>query len=266
MFLLRHLEGILLSYRSDWGLPKNRSSFDLIEILTRKTALREVILTAQNHTKNFTRYVWPGASKYEIGISLRPRSYLSHATAAFLQGLLDKEYGAIYVNQEQSPKERGEGHFSQESIDRAFRKKQRQSRFIFSEGKNQYQLLNGKHTGNLAVETRDGHAITSVERTLIDLVVRPEYAGGAGKVLEAFKRAKRKASVDRIAEILNSLDYLYPYHQSIGFYAESAGFSLEALRILRQFPFEFDFHVAHGMTAPSYDGRWRVYFPRDLNG
>ena len=39
-----------------------------------------------------------------MALSLRPRSYLSHASALVLQGLTEQIPGTIYVNQEQSAK------------------------------------------------------------------------------------------------------------------------------------------------------------------
>ena len=55
-------------------------------------------------------------------------------------------------------------------------------------------LINGKHTGQLGVVSMKDDAgvefrVTGLERTLIDITVRPYYAGGVGEVLEAFRRA-----------------------------------------------------------------------------
>jgi len=57
--------------------------------------------------------------------------------------------------------------------------------------------------------------VTDLERTLIDIVVRPAYAGGVHQVLTAFVRSRPKVSLERIAKLLRRLDYIYPYQQAI---------------------------------------------------
>ncbi len=68
-------------------------------------------------------------------------------------------------------------------------------------------MLNGMHTGNLGVIKMSGPdgeklKITDVERTLIDITVRPEYAGGIHEVLKAYRLAKDKVSVNKLVAIL----------------------------------------------------------------
>jgi len=53
--------------------------------------------------------------------------------------------------------------------------------------------------------------VTDLERTLIDIAVRPAYAGGVRPVLTAYLRSRSKVSVDRIAKLLRRLDYVYPF-------------------------------------------------------
>ena len=75
--------------------------------------------------------------------------------------------------------------------------------------------------------------MTSLERTLIDATVRPGYAGGVATVLEAYRRASEALTVSRLIDTLRKLDYVYPYHQAIGFYMERAGFPTKQLAPLK---------------------------------
>ncbi len=89
-------------------------------------------------------------------------------------------------------------------------------------------LLSGKNTNQLAVkETRlpDGVivTVTDLERTLVDIVVRPAYSGGIAKVLEAYRAASKRVSVTRLATLLTRLDHAYPYRQAVGFCLEASG-------------------------------------------
>jgi hypothetical protein len=130
------------------------------------------------------------------------------------------------------------------------------------------RILNGKHTGRLGVveiepEDRGSELeVTNLERTLIDCVVRPAYAGGVSEVLAAFEASKGRLSVNSLCAMLRKLDYVYPYHQAIGFYLERAGFEESVLRLLDRFPIEFDFYLAHGMKNREFVPRWRLYVPK----
>ncbi len=93
---------------------------------------------------------------------------------------------------------------------------------------------------------------TNLERTLIDATVRPVYAGGVFEVRKAYELAKEKVSVNRLAALLQKLDYIYPYHQAIGFYLERAGYKVGLVSLLRRFPMEFDFYLAHDMGQTEY--------------
>jgi predicted transcriptional regulator of viral defense system len=69
-------------------------------------------------------------------------------------------------------------------------RKQRKSAFIVTHACTRITLLNGKHSDRLGVIQGTGPQgeqieLTDVERTLIDIMVRPAYAGGPKGVLEA---------------------------------------------------------------------------------
>ncbi len=100
-------------------------------------------------------------------------------------------------------------------------------------------LLSGKDTGRLGVQEVTGTQgetlkLTNLERTLIDITVRPVYAGGTGNVLYSYGRAIKNISVDRLAEMIEELDYIYPYHQAVGFYLQRAGLDLKSLSSLKE--------------------------------
>ena len=106
--------------------------------------------------------------------------------------------------------------------------------------------------------------MTDLERTLIDIVVRPFYAGGVGEVTKAYERAGSRASTNRLAALLRQLDYVYPYHQAVDFYLERSGvFTESAIELFRgKFEFEFDFYLTYQMKEVRYDHRWRLFVPK----
>ena len=141
-----------------------------------------------------TRYLLGKHSSYELALSLQRNTFLSHGTALAIHKAAASE-NTIYVNREQSPKDRAT-KIRQAGIRLAFRNKQRQSKYVFGHSGINYILLNGKYTGHAGVKrikTISGETlhVTDIERTLIDAVVRPSYAGGIENVAEAYLKEGR---------------------------------------------------------------------------
>ncbi len=186
-----------------------------------------------------------------------------------LHGLAKLTQKTIYVNAEQSQKQSPGAALTQEGIDRAFSGKQRQSNLIYSYDRLSVIMISGKHSNRLGVEEMAGPTaeiiqVTNLERTLIDIVVRPTYAGGAVQVLKAYKAAKDRVSVPRLLAVLKKLNYLYPYHQPIGFLMQQAGYPDKDLAPLHALGISHDFYLAHGMKQPEYSQYWRLFYPPNL--
>jgi hypothetical protein len=135
---------------------------------------------------------------------------------------------------------------------------------------NKVVVINGKQTGRLEVSTTEitGSAVlpvTGLERTLIDVTVRPAYAGGVLEVMAAFRAARGRLNVARMLEVLERLEYVYPYHQVIGFYLSRAGFPDDELNQLRRLGNKFAFYATYGMKQPKFNPEWQVYYPEELD-
>lgn len=215
--------------------------------------------------KDVERVVVPSLhpTPYHYALSLRGNTYLSHGSAVHLLGLTQQQPKTIYVNREQGPKPRYESTISQDAIDRAFSRPQRRSNYIFRIEGYQLVLLSGKATRNAGVVADDrlGLPVTSLERTLIDIAVRPRYAGGVFQVLEAYRTAVGDFDVNRLLALLSKLDYKYPYHQAIGFYLDRAGADDDVLHRLKSRGITYDFYLDYTIASPTIDPSWRVYVP-----
>mgnify|MGYP007022272077 CR=1 FL=1 len=218
-----------------------------------------------------TLYCWRNFNEYELMPVLRPKGYYTHLSALYFHELLDYEPNCIYFNHEQPARPPLVGNLEQSRIDNAFKKKQRltTARTVF-DGK-EYWLLNGKQTGNYgAIKMKFPGSIvipvTDLERTLIDITVRPAYARGVDSVLKAFRLAQPKVSIEKLIRTLRILNYVYPYHQSIGFYLEKAGnYSNEEIQQFSEYnTLKYDFYLDYEIKAPAYSEKWRVYYPKDL--
>ncbi|MGC9196970.1 MAG: type IV toxin-antitoxin system AbiEi family antitoxin domain-containing protein [Syntrophobacteraceae bacterium] len=269
LFKRSGIEAILRANRASWRLAQATTVNRFLNFLEEKTKLKAVKISFPSRTE--TRYLWgEKTSVYQLALSLQEGSYLTHYTAMYLHGLTEQIPKTIYVNFEQQAKDRPKSKLEQKSIDWAFKQKPRTTNRIASYEDQRICVLNGMHTGRLGVvETEDdfGEKIwtTNIERTLIDIAVRPFYAGGVFEVLKAYRAAAGKVSVNRIVAMLKKLDYVYPYHQAIGFYLERSGAYKEtSIRLLEKLGAKYDFYLTYQMKDMDYAQKWRLFFPKDF--
>jgi hypothetical protein len=158
------LQATIAGHRGTWHLSGVPISA-IVDLLLTESRLRVVELTANTYPPE-TRIVWGTPSPFELGLSLRSNSYLSHGTAAYLHGLLVDVPDAIHINKEQSPKDQA-GTLTQPALDRAFSSRPRQSNLILSdENGRRFVVISGKSTNRLQVgeirgPSRERLAVTS---------------------------------------------------------------------------------------------------------
>jgi len=272
-FTKKDLGEIFNEQRNRWRLSTAMRLTDFIDYLAAKSHLTEVALTPtfEEYSRKLVRFTWRDCSPLELACTIRGGAYLSHATAVFVHDLNDQPSTTVFVNREQSPKPPPRSALTQEALDRAFAgdKKQRTSSLAYTDGRNRFVVLAGKDTRDAgvvdAVDPYGGRIrVTNIERTLVDIAVRPAYAGGVERVLEAYRGAVDVASIAELVALLKRVGHVYPYHQCIGYYADRAGFPPDLLGKLRSIGLDFDFYLAHGIASPHYVEKWRLYVPQHL--
>jgi len=239
-------------------------------MLSEQNILHRIDLVFPN--QNAVRFVRECVSPYEVALTLRISCYLSHLSALYLNNLLETIPMAIYMNSEQKPKPPIVTQISQQSIDFAFRNPQRKTINVATLADREIHLLNGKFTDQLGVTTvnhKEGLNLfaTSVERILIDSVVRPFYSGGPAIILEVFRNAGLKGicSPKSILALLAKLNYRYPYLQAIGFYMERSGQYEDHLQLICDTcALQFNFYLSHNEADLEYSSRWKIYYPKWL--
>ncbi|HTH76791.1 MAG TPA: hypothetical protein VL635_20580 [Trinickia sp.] len=268
---LKEIRAILANHRAFWRLTRSTTAEHLIDFLKAHAKLREIEFPFPQRTERC--YVWGDVPLLSILLSLRDNLYLSHYSAMQLHGLTEQSPTTIYMTEERSS---GSTHrhsrvkLDQSEIDQAFHRTPRISHnWVEHRGKKIY-LLNGSYTDHLGVVTErvadtGGREVlvrtTDLERTLIDITVRPIYAGGVFEVAKAFELAKSRVSINKLVAMLRKLDFAYPYHQAIGYYLERAGYKPSQLALVRRVPIEQNFYLAHEMRDTRYIEAWRLFVP-----
>lgn len=251
--------------RNFWRLAAGTTINEFIHFLQAKGKLKEHRIKLPYRPT--TRYTWGDVSALQVIQSLRPTGYFTHYTAMQLHGLTDQVPKTVYLNSEQRLSSGG-GQLDQDGISRAFRAKCRVSKNAANFNSVTICVLNGQNTRQLGViefneDTGPPLRVTNVERTLIDITVRPIYSGGVSQVAEAFAAAQERVSVNRIAAYLRQLNFTYPYHQAIGYYLDRCGkYSEDQIGLIRKFEMTYDFYLTHGVKQLDYVPEWKLYVPK----
>ena len=221
--------------------PEAFTANQIIKRLKENLGLKEVTFKFPSRTE--TRFVLGRVTPYQLVQALKPYAHFAHGSAIYIHGLSSDIPEILQINVEQGrDHSRNRGSLTQVGIDQAFSNKSRVSNEIAEQGGIKVRITHGQKTNGLGVVERSGPnreqvRVTNMERTLIDIAVRPIYAGGPANVLNAYRAARGAFSVKKLADILKTMDFVYPYHQSIGWYlATSQACSGEELKILRQIP------------------------------
>jgi predicted transcriptional regulator of viral defense system len=266
-----NIEEILEEHRDSWRLAKSVTVGKFINFLVDKIKLQKFeIKFPSTLIPNFHRYSLGEVSPLAIASSLKPEYNFSHYTAMSIHHLTEQVPKILYLTWEQPEKARVIKPLEQKKIDWAFAQRPRISENIAPFDDHKICILYGMYTGSLGViegEGLEGEKIrvTNVERTLIDITVRPFYAGGIFEVLKAFKLAKDRVSINKLAVMLKKIGYVYPYHQAIGFYLEKSGVYKEsAINIFRKQDMEYDFYLTYQMKDKVYSKEWCLFYPKGL--
>lgn len=261
------LRQILDFHGKEWGLPASVTLPKFSAFLIEEVGLR--METCSFSSRIYTRFTVGEVPLYVFLLALIPNSYLSHYTALFLHQLTGRTPDRIYLNFPQERKFRKNSALDQTLIDRAFQRSVRISKNSALFRGQHVLLLNSMGHGDLGIinlgEPEGAQVrVTDMERTLVDIVVRPVYSGGVSNVLAAYRKARGKVSIGKLAETLKALDFAYPFHQSIGFCLERSGYKDSEIALVRNFPIEYDFYLDYQMAETDYSRDWRLYFPKGL--
>ena len=276
-FSSEDLKSIFYNNRETWNLPNSMNSDLFIKHILKDIGLIKGDLILDEYDKDDdlpfgnqdvvykSIYHFPKCPITDIALSAHSRAYLSHYSAFSFHNLTEQIPKNIYITIEQSKRPSNISILTQEGIDKAFHKPQRKSNLILKYNNYTITILKGKYTSELGVLQK--YRVTNLERTMLDAVVRPAYCGGVSEVLKAFINSSQtnKFSANKLMMYLKKMDFIYPYHQSIGFFMEkSNSFKASQINLFHNLEKSYKFYLSYGMKDINYDDNWKIYYPSGM--
>jgi predicted transcriptional regulator of viral defense system len=253
--------------RKEWQLPSSLKINGFLNLLVSETQVKKYDFRLPSLST--TKYVVEPVDIFDLALSLNLSAYLTHCSALYFNGLIPESTCNIYLNIEQTEKPTFSNQLGQENIDKAFASQQRTTNSIANCNGYFIYILSGKYTNKCGVKefsrpSNNNIRATDLERTLIDIVVRPNYAGGVKTIIEAYTKSKNNISIETIVKYLKILNYKYPYHQAIGFLLDYAGYNKKNVKTLKKFGLKNRFYLCYGMQETLYSKKWKLYYPKEL--
>lgn len=264
-FSEKALNDIFSWKREEWNISQSKSVKHLIEFLINEKIILEHIFNYERGNRKKI-YLSGPFDDFTLFSGIQKLSYYTHYSSMYLHQLTQQIPKTFYLNFEHTSK------FplisiSQEAIDESFSKEQRKTTRHYTYKEKRIYILNGKNTDRLGVihqlSDTQSYYYTDLERTLIDIAIRPVYSGGVFEVLGAFNRAKNLLDPMRLKSYLEKLQYIYPYEKVIGFYLEKSGYNDQVLQLFtKKSPYKF--YLTYNIKNKEFSNRWNLYYPKGI--
>ena len=259
------LKTVFQKNREQWNISVSVKTKHFLDFLIKEKILTEYEFRDQNGKRKLI-FSLLGVDEYTLIMGLHPNGYYSHYSSMILNQLTLQMPKSYYLNVEHT-KDILSQSLTQDAIDSAFSQPQRKASNYFIFKTKKIFVINGKKTDRLGVVTKNSNtescAYTDLERTLIDIAIRPAYSGGVFEVLGAYQTAKKQVDPKKLESYLTELNFIYPYHQVIGFYLEKAGYGTKVLKLFeKETPFKF--YLTYNIRSKEFSPKWNLYYPKGI--
>ena len=223
------------------------------------------ILNEEGYQKR-TVFTFGDFDSLECISKIDKNAYFSHHTALFLNNMTQQIPKTAYVSYELSKTKNSRAILKQENIDKVFSAPPREARY-YTFNRRPVILHASKYNGLTGVVKNSGGDFyqTDPERTMIDSVVRPHFSGGIFNVLNVFIENREKYSVRKIRDYLKTLNYIYPYHQAIGFLLEKAGYSEKELSVFENMGIKNRFYLDYKIKNRFFSEKWNLIYHSEFD-
>lgn len=213
---------------------------------------------------------------YTIANGLEKNRYISHYSALHANQLILDQSGKIFLKRERKTTSLRKD-LNQKDVDISFSLPMRASSLVYNItwDKKEYSIILIEGTGNqklginkIYINDFSYFYCTDIERTLIDIVMRPRYAGSLDNIVIAFNNVKDDIDLEYLATILNTLNPMYPYENNIAFFMYAANYPLKKIDLflskINLKKVNYKFYLDYQMISKKYNEDFNVYYPSDL--
>lgn len=212
--------------------------------------------------KTYTRYRTTNDYDAIAFVStLEQNGFFSMSTALEIQSFMKYEKPLVFYSYEQSRKTINDDivALTQKKIDDAFSKGYRYTKKIADFGDKHVVVLQPKFTNNVEIIFHDNYRVSSVNRALVEMIINIQYFGSLEKILLMFKPLREYIDPQKVYSVLEKMDLIYPYFNSVGFFLEYIGFKKNELELFKKRVSSLNFYFEKGKTTYTYNDYWKVY-------
>lgn len=212
--------------------------------------------------KYYTRYsLIDSFDEYKFAATISKKSFFSMTTSLNIQKLSDYRDDFIFISKELNKRNLISTGLEQKNINNSFKNKNyRYTNNIGQLNNKNYILLSPKYSNNYEIIEFNGFKVSSINRVLVEMIINIQYFQSSENIIQIFRPIKDKLDLLKIFTLLNKLNYIYPYYQSLGFFLEKIGFSKKELKIFKNETSKFDFYTEKLKESYLYDDYWKIYY------
>lgn len=213
-----------------------------------------------------SKYWTSGSSIEGFACNIQEGGYLSYFSALVKHELTQQIPKTLFISVDRSQKNESRTSredLEQENVDKAFSTTKRRSTESYQVNNTSLVIVRRPAFPNrIGIIEEKAVRYTDLERTLIDIAVRPDYSGGFFSISSAYKKAGQNIDVDKLYQYSESMDFIYPYQQLLGFYLNHfAGFNIDDLKLFSNRISHLDFYTTKNMLSFDNDLYWQINYP-----
>lgn len=183
------------------------------------------------------------------------------STSLNIQGLSKYRNNFIFISKERTSRvEFDLKTLSQESIDNAFKKQARRTKALDQLNEYTIVLLETNYTNKYEIIDFDTYEISSVNRTFVGIISNIQYFQSPEVVIDLFKNIKDNLDIEKIYNVIEKFDFVYPYYQLAGYYLEEIGYAKDELDKFYSKKTELKFYTQKAKSYYHFNEYWNIYF------
>lgn len=234
-----------------------------------RSFIKNILLNEFLSQENLDKFdIYPLKNKnidiYDIASTRSRKSFFSFHTALSIHNLILNQPKQIYLTLERPTFIKGLSNLEQSTIDEVFSKPAKTTNNKRAYNIYSITLVNGQHQNNIGIIPFRSYKVSDIERTLIDICVRPFYSGGVSQVLSIFNEVKDIMDTEKLFEYYRNMNFIYPYHQIIGFYLDKSGYPKESYEKFLSLRTDIKFYITYNILHKNFSEKWNLYYPMGM--